>query len=277
MATNLGLDDLVNGVSKKYLSGFRGRVERLLEAAIKADRNPFNDAATATAAESASLSPGQVIAYAGLSAPTGYPRVQRGGGLLFAIPGSRQRAGHALRHGGGGEVQASERGRGGDRGRGRDPRGGGRHGGREPLRGEHDQPHDRASSGARARHRHDHGGGPRPRPRRDGLSELRHPGPGQLPRRRVGIGRGRNLRARAVERGAGLRGRRERGTTDRVGLARPRDGFTSIYKRDESGGRRVEHAKRARGDSGGGEACVPDHPVRAAGGDAESCRSNTGP
>ena len=72
MAANLGLDDLVNGVSKKYLSGFRGRVERLLEAAVKADRNPFNDAATASEAESTSLSPGQVIAYAGLAAPTGY-------------------------------------------------------------------------------------------------------------------------------------------------------------------------------------------------------------
>ena len=72
MATDLGLDDLVNDVSKKYLSGFRGRVERLLEAAVKADRNPFNDAATATAAQSTSVSTGQVVAYAGLTAPTGF-------------------------------------------------------------------------------------------------------------------------------------------------------------------------------------------------------------
>ena len=72
MATDLGLDELVRGVSKKYLSGFRSRVERLLEAAVKADRNPFNDGATASAAQSSALNPGQVIAYAGLNAPTGF-------------------------------------------------------------------------------------------------------------------------------------------------------------------------------------------------------------
>ena len=72
MATDLGLDDDVNGVNKRFASGFRARVERLLEKAIKSDRNPFNDAATASAAQSSAIQTGQMIAYAGPSAPTGY-------------------------------------------------------------------------------------------------------------------------------------------------------------------------------------------------------------
>ena len=72
MATDLELDELVRGVSKKYLSGFRTRVENLLTSAVKADRNPFNDAATATSAQSSALNTGQVCAYAGLNAPTGF-------------------------------------------------------------------------------------------------------------------------------------------------------------------------------------------------------------
>ena len=72
MPVNLGLDDEVNEVSKKYLSGFRQRVERLLERAIKADSNPFNDGATASADDVVAVKTGSVIAFAGLDAPHGY-------------------------------------------------------------------------------------------------------------------------------------------------------------------------------------------------------------
>ena len=72
MSVDLGLDELALGVSKKFLSGFRDRVERVLDAATHPATGPFNDAATATAQQSQALQPGQVVAYAGLTAPTGF-------------------------------------------------------------------------------------------------------------------------------------------------------------------------------------------------------------
>ena len=72
MAVDLGLDGLVNGVSKRYASGYRARVERLLEAAVRSDRNPFNDAATASAEQTTAVKTGTTIPFAGLNAPSGY-------------------------------------------------------------------------------------------------------------------------------------------------------------------------------------------------------------
>lgn len=72
MPVDLGLDNLLDAVTKRHASGFRKRVEDLIERAFKSDRNDFETGATVTAAQLNPLSPGQVIEYAGDTVPAGF-------------------------------------------------------------------------------------------------------------------------------------------------------------------------------------------------------------
>ena len=72
MPVDLGLDNLLDAATKRYASGFRKRIEDLIEAAFKSDRNAFETGATITAAQLNPLSAGQQIEYAGDTVPTGF-------------------------------------------------------------------------------------------------------------------------------------------------------------------------------------------------------------
>lgn len=72
MPVNLGLDSLIAAVSKRHASGYRKRVEDVLEKAGKSDRNEFEQGAVITAAQIAPLAAGVIIEYAGATVPTGF-------------------------------------------------------------------------------------------------------------------------------------------------------------------------------------------------------------
>ena len=72
MPVNLGVDTKAAAVTKRNASGFRKLVEDFLEAAFKSDRNAFGSAAILTAAEQSGLATGQLLDFAGTTAPPGF-------------------------------------------------------------------------------------------------------------------------------------------------------------------------------------------------------------
>ena len=117
----------------------------------KADRTPFNDAATASAADSTAMNPGQVIAYAGLTAPAGFlecngAEVSKSQySALSNILGTRFGTAAA------GKFKLPNAAGGGHHGGGRHAGVGRADCGGFEVRGEHHQPHYCTSAGAPAR------------------------------------------------------------------------------------------------------------------------------
>lgn len=72
MPVNLGLDGFIAAVSKRHASGYRKRVEDVLEAAAKSDRNQFQQGAVITSAQIKPLAAGVIVEYAGATVPTGF-------------------------------------------------------------------------------------------------------------------------------------------------------------------------------------------------------------
>lgn len=72
MPTNLMVDGLVAAVSKSVVTGYRKRVEDVLEKLGRSDLNEFGQGAVITAAQITPLAAGQVIEYAGDAVPSGF-------------------------------------------------------------------------------------------------------------------------------------------------------------------------------------------------------------
>ena len=71
MPATLGLQSLIDGVTKLYSAGFRKRTENMLDGMFKSTLTPFAAGAFATA-EAAPLATGQLIEFAGIAAPDGW-------------------------------------------------------------------------------------------------------------------------------------------------------------------------------------------------------------